>query len=171
MFTGVDACASRRSAMRAGNSNLESHMSPRPFRPLVWAGLLAAGAALAQQPFSGEWEIDLRTPAQRKAGAECGTAHFALQQTGDQISGDHSMVTPGCGRLNEGGEATVEGVARGNSAILVVTSGRTGAVVRGRAIREGSSLRWTVLEELKPGEPEGDSGLILDHGVLHKVRR
>jgi hypothetical protein len=80
-------------------------------------------------------------------------------------------LQPRCGRLNEGGEGTVQGVARSSSAVLVVTSGRNGQVVRGHAIREGSSLRWQVLEELEAGEPEGDSGLILHRGILRKVRQ
>lgn len=156
-------------SLRAGQLSVRPHMKPVPFHAFVWATLLAAGTALAEQPFTGEWEIDLRSPAERKAGAECGTASFKLTQTGEKVTGDHTMATVGCGRLNEGGEGTVEGVARGSTAILVVTSGRNGEVVRGRATREGSSLRWQVLEELKAGEPEGDSGLILHRGTLRRI--
>jgi hypothetical protein len=152
-------------------SDVISHMNLPAFRPLPWMSLLVAGAAFAQQPFTGEWEIDLRTPSERKAGVECGTANFKLTQSGEKVTDDHTMATAGCGRLNEGGEGTVEGLARGNTAILIVTSGRNGEVVRGRAIREGSSLRWQVLEELKAGEPEGDSGLILHRGILRRVRQ
>jgi hypothetical protein len=153
------------------NSNVRSHMNACRLRSLLWACLLIVGSAFAEQPFTGEWEIDLRTPAERKAGAACGNANFKLTQTGGKVTGDHSMAAVGCGRLNEGGEGTVEGVARGNTAILVVTSGRNGQVVRGRAMREGSSLRWQVLEEVKPGEAEGDSGLILHRGILRRVRQ
>jgi hypothetical protein len=140
------------------------------FRWFACIGLLALGTAYAQHPFTGEWEIDLLTPAQKKSGADCGTANFKLDQTGDKVTGDHSMATVGCGRLNEGGEGTVEGTARGTTAILVVTSGRNGEVVRGRAVRDGSSLRRDVLEQIKPGEPEGDSGLILGRGLLRRVK-
>jgi hypothetical protein len=146
-------------------------MSARAFGKAVWGFLLVLGAASAEQPFTGEWEIDLRTPAQRRAGAECGSANFKLAQIGDKVTGDHSMATVGCGRLNEGGEGTVEGIAAGNTALLQVTSGRNGEVVRGRAVREGANLRWQALEQVKPGEPEGDSGLILGRGLLRRVSR
>jgi hypothetical protein len=126
-------------------------------------------AVAAEQPFTGEWKIDLRTLAEKKSNAECGTASFKLRQTGEKITGEHSMATVGCGRLNEGGEGTVDGVARGNTAVLTVTSARNGQVVRGRATREASGLRWQVLEELKPGKPTGDSGLILQQGLLRKI--
>lgn len=76
------------------------------------------------------------------------------------------MATPGCGRLNEGGEGTVKGVVVGRAAVLVVTSGRNGAIVLGRATLHGSFLDWKTLEDIKQGEPEGDSPLILGKGRL-----
>ncbi|MDB5907799.1 MAG: hypothetical protein JWP34_1913 [Massilia sp.] len=72
--------------------------------------------------------------------------------------------------MNEGGEGSVTGVVRRGAAILTVTSGRNGETVRGRATREGANLRWRVLKELKRGEPEGDSGLILYEGLLRRKR-
>ncbi|WP_342117560.1 hypothetical protein [Pseudoduganella sp. OTU4001] len=121
--------------------------------------------ARADHSFAGEWEIDLRTPAEKDARAECGSASFKLRQTGGTITGE-TMATVGCGRMNEGGEATVEGTATGNTAVLNVTSGRSGEVVRGWAVREGDNLRWETIEQIKAGEPEGDSGLILRSGLL-----
>lgn len=141
------------------------------FRSLLWCCLLNAGTASAEQPFTGMWEIDLRTTAEKRAGAECGKASFKLSQEGERVTGDHTMATVGCGRLNEGGEQSIQGVARGNTAILVVTSGRNGEVVRGQAIREGSRLRWQILEILKAGEPAGDSALILHHGMMSRIRK
>ena len=130
---------------------------------------LASGSVHAA-PFDGRWTIDLRTPAQVRAKAECGSAIFVLEQDGQRVTGDHQMATAGCGRLNEGGQGSVQGVAHGNSAELTVTSGRNGEVVRGRATRVGSSLRWRVLEQVRPGEPEGDSWLILWRGTLQQER-
>jgi hypothetical protein len=48
----------------------------------------------------------------------------------------------------------------------VVTSGRNGAVVMGTATLQGGALHWQTLEEIRAGEPEGDSPLILGEGVL-----
>lgn len=141
-------------------------MTSHSFRRIVWVCLFGLGSASAAPPFTGEWKIDLRTRAERLAGAECGAAYFKLVQRGDRVTGEHSMATVGCGRLNEGGEGTVEGKAAGNTALLSVTSGRNGEVVRGRAVRLGTKLSWETFEQVKPGEPQGDSGLILGRGTL-----
>jgi hypothetical protein len=129
-----------------------------------------AQAQGASAPFTGAWSIDLRTADERKEKVECGTAVFTLSQTGSKIIGDHAMATPRCGRMNEGGEGTVKGIVVGQTAVLVVTSGRNGQVVLGSAQIRGASLHWQVREEIKPGEPEGDSGLILQGGVLRRER-
>jgi len=119
-------------------------------------------------PFTGTWSIDLRTSAEKKEKVECGTAVFTLTQTGTKVVGDHSMATPRCGRMNEGGEGTVKGVVIGETAVLAVTSGRNGQIVLGSAKVHAGSLHWKVSEEIKAGEPEGDSGLILQSGVLRR---
>ena len=122
----------------------------------------------AEFGFTGSWSIDLRSPSEQTRNVECGVASFNLVQSGSSISGDHTFSTPGCGRLNEGGEGTVKGVVVGNTAVLVVTSGRNGAIVMGKATVKGNSLYWQTLEEIKQGEPEGDSPLILGKGRLSR---
>lgn len=123
----------------------------------------------AETGFSGTWAVDLRTPEQKAQRAECGEASFVLLQTGKKITGSHTMATVGCGRLNEGGEGTVKGRVSGNRALLVVTSGRNGAVVKGVATLKNEALYWEITEEVKAGEPEGDSPLILGKGLLTRV--
>ena len=121
-----------------------------------------------EMTFSGTWEIDLRTPEERINKVECGVAAFKLHQSGRKISGNHWFATPSCGRMNEGGEGTVKGYVLGHTAFLVVTSARNGAIVMGRADRVGNSLRWLLLDDIKPGEPGGDSPLILTQGTLQR---
>jgi hypothetical protein len=118
----------------------------------------------AESSFTGSWYIDLRTPDEVAAKEECGGAGFELIQKGKAISGTHYFATVKCGRLNEGG--AVKGIATGSEATLLVTSGRNGAVVRGKATLQRNRLTWQTLEEIKPGEPDGDSPLILGKGVL-----
>lgn len=126
-----------------------------------------ASCAVAGEPFTGIWTIDLRTPSERQSGAECGTDNFVLTQTGDAINGSHSMATVSCGRLNEG--SPVRGVVVGSTAVLVVTSGRNGAIALGTAELSKGQLRWRQLEELRAGDPESDSPLILSSGSLVRV--
>ncbi|MDO9312993.1 MAG: hypothetical protein Q7T97_00420 [Burkholderiaceae bacterium] len=78
------------------------------------------------------------------------------------------MATVGCGRLNEGDQESVKGVVIGGVAVLVVISGRNGAVVLGKATVEGQSLHWETLDGIRAGDPSGDSPLILSRGVLAK---
>src|SRR3569833_1703071 len=95
------------------------------------SALLASTTLASDAPFSGEWEIDLRTPAEKSARADCGKAGFRLTQVEDKISGDHWMATAGCGRVNEGREGSVVGVVRGGEAILTGAGGRGGGGGRG----------------------------------------
>jgi hypothetical protein len=129
------------------------------------------GNLAAAADFSGTWSIDLRTPAERSRKAECGVAQFVLKQTKDQITGSHMFATTDCGRINEGGEDTVKGIVVGDVAILVVTSGRNEAVVIGTAKIKGDSLYWETRETIRPGQPEGDSPLILGKGALLRERK
>ncbi len=121
----------------------------------------------AESSFTGSWYLDLRTPEQIQAKAECGGAGFELVQQGVTVTGTHYFATVNCGRINEGGE--VKGTVTGSEAVLYVTSGRNGAVVRGRATLQGEQLRWQTLEEIKEGVLEGDSGLVLGEVALEKM--
>lgn len=144
------------------------------FRSIVLAFAVTAlsGYTLAADiDFGGHWTIDLRSPQERKQMIECGVAEFALKQVGDKIVGTHSFSTPGCGRLNEGGHDTVKGIVINQTAVLVVTSGRNGGMVLGKATRQGNQLHWKTVEELKAGEVEGDSPLILEKGTLLRDNR
>ena len=140
------------------------------FRSFFLLTLTLPAIATAAGAFSGAWTVDLRTPAEIKRNAECGRATFQLLQEANKITGNHSMSTADCGRVNEGGEGTVQGVVIGATAVLVVTSGRNGEIIIGTATVAGRALRWRVREQIKAGEPEGDSALILSRGVLLKER-
>ena len=124
--------------------------------------------ATAGETFSGACEIGLRSKAKKIKNIECGTAIFELSQNGGQIVGSHSMAIPGCERINEGDEGTVEGVVIGQTEVLVITSGRNGAIVMGTAKLIENSLELTTLDEIKAGGPTSDSPLILDNGMLSK---
>ena len=126
--------------------------------------LFHVASSAAGESFTGTWTIDLRTSAERQRGAECGTAEFVLTQAGEVIAGTHSLAVAGCGRLNEGG--SLKGVVVGSTAVLVVTSGRNGAIAMGTAKLSKGKLRWRLVEQIAGGSPEGDSPLILGGGSL-----
>jgi hypothetical protein len=145
-------------------------------RPTVYLALftlaLLSGVGIAEDfPFSGIWTIDLRSVEERKLNIECGVATFELVQSGTKITGNHSMATSRCGRINEGGQGTVKGVVVGSTAVLVVISGRNGAIVLGSAKLSRGALQWQITEEVKPGEPEGEPPLILAKGTLLRLKK
>lgn len=151
-------------------SKMQPFTAPKNVMPRLFAViatvLCLSAANAAPFSFSGNWLVDLRTTTERAQKLDCGTAEFNLTQTGDRVVGSHSMATVGCGRLNGGGAETVKGVVVSGIAVLVVTSGRNGAVVMGTGTLRGDELHWQTLDEIRPGEPEGDSPLILGRGVL-----
>jgi hypothetical protein len=71
------------------------------------------------------------------------------------------MTTVDCSRINEGEQGPVNGRVVGNHALLSVTSGRYSAVIKGVATLTDEGLHWKITEQIKAGEPEGDSPLIL----------
>ena len=126
--------------------------------------LLASSSAALAADFSGNWAVAI---CPRERTTECSHASFTLIQEGQRICGDHSFVTAGAGRMNEGFPGSVRGAVVSDTAILVVTSGRNDGIVLAKATRIGPDLRWETLEEIKPGTPPGDA-LIFAKGVLKR---
>ena len=136
-----------------------------PSRFILLGGFISCAClSFAGEPFNGNWHIDLRNSSERRQGAECGAAEFKLTQSGDVVAGTHTMSAIGCGRVNEGG--AVKGVVIGNTAVLVITSGRNGAIVMGTAKHSEGNLVWRTVDEVSTGNPDGDSPMILGAGLL-----
>jgi hypothetical protein len=116
----------------------------------------ACGATVAQERmFEGAWG----RPWCGNGTVECGGFYLYLVQRGSRICGNHFAATAGLGQLDEGVARSVVGTVVGNTAIVVATSGRSGASFLARAERSGSSLEWHLLEQLAKGA-EGESALI-----------
>ena len=121
----------------------------------------------AKSNFSGQWHIEL---CDKNISEECGGFMVYLIQTGEKICGDHFFATPGGGRLNEGAPRSIVGSVTGkNVANIIITSGRNGAVYRIRAIKDGDTLNWKIIEEIKSGSGD-DSALVLDYGNLKREK-
>ena len=113
--------------------------------------------------FTGVWSTDLCIEGK---GKPCGRTVFSLIQNGSRVCGDHTFMTANASRMNEGFPGSVRGTVVGNTAVLVVTSGRNNGTVIGKALITKNGLSWETLEEISSGDPEGDSPLIYDKGVL-----
>jgi hypothetical protein len=130
---------------------------------LVLLVLVPCLCTAAEPSFSGAWSLDSRTGSQLTRDDICGSAGFTLRQTGNDIRGEHYNFPIGCGRVNEGG--FVRGIATGSKAVLVVKSGRNGAMAIGTAELQDGHLVWRLEDYVSSGEPQGDD-LILAKGVL-----
>jgi hypothetical protein len=126
--------------------------------------LASVGMCAEEVNFEGTWVIYIGPKSQRET--ECPRAVLTLLQERDRLCGNFTFATPTCSRVDEGDPPSVKGIVVDSTAVLVVTSGRNGAIVLGKATRKGDTLHWTTLEEIKAGEPERDSPLILDKGTL-----
>ena len=111
--------------------------------------------------FAGAWSVDW-CPSDKNPDY-CGGFNLYLAQRGDHVYGTHTAATPGLGRLDEGDECSVDGIAKGNTALLTITSGRDGSVFRARATRIGPRLKWEMLE-LKEGS--GNDAVIAEDEML-----
>ena len=140
-------------------------------RYLLFAILLLAPCALQAQDFTGQWSIDLRSSADKAANVECGTATFQLVQTSDRIAGNYSYATPRCGRVDDGLSESVKGIVIApGKAVLVVTSGRNGAIAFGvAALLPDKRMAWDLTDYVSQGEPRGDD-LIIRHGELAREK-
>jgi len=124
---------------------------------------VVSSTTAAAVDFTGEWAADICTEGK---GKPCGNTGFSLIQNGSRICGDHTFMTANAGRMNEGFPGSVRGTVVGDTAVLVVTSGRNHGIVLGKASIVKNRLRWETLEEISSGEPEGDSPLIYGKGIL-----
>lgn len=113
--------------------------------------------------FTGTWSIDLRLSEEKKTKIECGIAEFSLNQLADNsVIGTYAYATPGCGRLTN---SSIEGTAKGKTAILLVTSDRNGAVFKGKATIKNGKLYWHIIKQISSSDSPYD-GLILEEGIL-----
>jgi hypothetical protein len=132
------------------------------FLAIVALACMAASAV----NFSGFYSVALCSNGKDNP---CGLATLSLIQTGNRVCGDHSFVTAGGGRLNDGFPGSVIGVTVGQVAILTIKSGRNDGIVIGKAVLKGKNLYWQTLEQVQEGVPQGDA-LIFGKGLLKRVR-
>jgi hypothetical protein len=121
----------------------------------------ATGPASASDPDTGRDETagpvgawTARLCDRPDPGMECGTFVLYLVRTEDGLCGEHFVATPGAARLDEGEPASVLGSGQGDHAVLVVRSGRNGALYMGRVQQRGAGLAWTRIGMVAAGEDD-----------------
>ncbi len=85
---------------------------------------------------------------------ECGSFVLHLIRTEEGLCGEHFVATPGAARLDEGDPGSVLGSGRDGDAVLVVRSGRNGALYMGRVQRRGAGLVWTRIGMIDAGSDD-----------------
>lgn len=97
----------------------------------------------------------------------CGSFVLHLIRTEEGLCGEHFVATPGAARLDEGDPGSVLGSERGGDAVLVVRSGRNGALYMGRVQRRGAGLVWTRVGMIDAGSDD-ESPILPDTLTLQR---
>jgi hypothetical protein len=100
----------------------------------------------------GAWTADLCD--RPDPAMACGSFVLHLIRTEEGLCGEHFVATPGAARLDEGDPGSVLGSGRGGEAVLVVRSGRNGALYMGRVQRRGAGLVWTRVGMVDAGSDD-----------------
>ena len=80
----------------------------------------------AKSDFSGEWGVEWCDKADPKA--DCGGFSVSLAQEGDRLCGSYSGARVRLTQIDEGGSRAIHGVVVGDTAVLTIESGRSGAI-------------------------------------------
>lgn len=115
--------------------------------------------------FSGEWGVEWCDKADPKA--DCGGFSVSLAQDGDRLCGSYSGARVRLTQIDEGGSRAIRGVVVGDTAVLTIESGRSGAIYLISAGVRGDRMRWTMRETVR--EADQDIGIIATDDEL--VRR
>jgi hypothetical protein len=117
----------------------------------------------AKQSFAGAWQhlvcID-------PDGTRCGGFSLYLVQKGDRLCGEHSGSTMGFGQIDNR-PRSISGSVQGDTATVLIRSGRSKTVYRARMRLRGGELEWTLLEMVV--RPENVDTVIPDQDRLTKL--
>lgn len=123
---------------------------------LAWCAGLSAFASspttqAANADFNGAWSVkwcDKTNPR-----LDCGGFNITLRQDGDRLCGDFGSALVNLRQVDEG---SIVGTVVGNTAVLAVESMRNQSIALVRAERQGNTLHWKVVDEIRPGGADID---------------
>lgn len=125
-----------------------------------------ASTSPAQASFEGIWSVNWCD--RDHPDSDCGGFTALLVQDGERVCGRFGAARPGLTQIDEGEPRSVRGVVVKGSAVVVVTSGRSDGSYLVRLDREGSNMRWRMVEQV--GVPDNaDIQLIALHDELTRV--
>ena len=104
--------------------------------------------------FSGEWSVEWCDKADPKA--DCGGFSVSLAQDGDRLCGSYSGARVRLTQIDEGGSRAIRGVVVGDTAVLTIESGRSGAIYLVSAGVRGDRMRWKMRETVREADQDID---------------
>lgn len=135
------------------------------------AGLIMLSASTLAAPgpadISGVWGGELCGDSAPETS--CGAFRLYLVQNKDRICGSYFGGRPDLSQVDEGEPRSVLGVLVGNTAVVSIGSGRSGAIYMATARKSGSTLHWQVAGTIKKPS-SGDIDLIAHHQSMKRTR-
>ncbi len=131
--------------------------SIRPMIIALLACLMAGCASHARgraDTFTGEWSV--KWCDKTDLNADCGGFSVSLVQNGDRLCGSYSGARVRLTQIDEGGSRAIHGVVVGDTAILTVESGRSGAIYLVSAYMRGDRIRWKMRDTVREAEQDID---------------
>lgn len=111
-------------------------------------------AHAAKPDFNGAWSVQWCDKA--NPGRDCGGFYVPLLQEGDRLCGSYSGVRVRLSQIDEGGSRAIRGVVVGDTAVLTIESGRSGAIYLVSADVHGDRMRWKQRETVRESDQDID---------------
>ncbi len=122
------------------------------------SGLVACAsippARAAKPDFGGEWSVKWcdKTDPQ----ADCGGFYLSLVQEGDRLCGSYNGARVRLSQIDDGGSRAIHGVVVGDTAVLTIESGRSGAIYLVSASVRGDRMRWKMRDTVREADQDID---------------
>jgi hypothetical protein len=122
------------------------------------SGLVACvsipAARAAKADFGGEWSVKWCDKTDPKA--DCGGFYVSLVQDRDRLCGSYNGARVRLSQIDDGGSRAIRGVVVGNTAVLTIESGRSGAIYLVSASLRADHMRWKMRDTVREADQDID---------------
>lgn len=132
--------------------------------PLL-AGCATGSSAATRPGFEGSWHVPWCDA--RRSGADCGGFSITLVEREGRLCGTYDGARVGLTQIDEGSGKAIKGVRIGNSAVMTLTSARSGDIYLVRGELQGDRLVWKVIGDVH--DAEGDVDVIATDDTLQRA--